>query len=153
MQWREQALAFEQLPGDGAGSDLGVQVVGVADPVDAVRVHAHQGVLDGAKVGVGDGGLVAHAMEVAGPVDRLPGVVTQGVLKGFVLIEEVIGVRMGVQGEKIRGVVPKVYLAELIVLHLGLEEDPASCKGPLQKGSMGFQEQLPENVRLKGMTD
>jgi hypothetical protein len=33
----EQALVFEELPGNGAGSDLRVQVVRVADPGDDMR--------------------------------------------------------------------------------------------------------------------
>ena len=32
------ALAFEQLPGDGAGSDVRIQVLGVAGPDDVVQV-------------------------------------------------------------------------------------------------------------------
>jgi hypothetical protein len=35
---REQTLAFEQLPGDGAGPDVRIQVFRVADPGDTVQV-------------------------------------------------------------------------------------------------------------------
>jgi hypothetical protein len=62
----KQALAFEQLPGNGAGPDLRVQVIGRANPGDVVRVHAHAGGFDGAQVYVGDGGLVADAMDILG---------------------------------------------------------------------------------------
>jgi hypothetical protein len=79
---REQVPVFEELPGDGAGSDIRFQVFRVADPGDAVRVHPHTGTLDTTQVYVGDGGLVADAMQVCtGPVDWLPGVVAQGVFE------------------------------------------------------------------------
>ena len=78
----KQALAFEKLPRNGGGSDVRIQVFRVAGPGDAVRVYPHAGALDGAKVYVGDGGLVADAMEIgAGPGDRLPGVVAQRVFE------------------------------------------------------------------------
>jgi hypothetical protein len=74
----KQALAFKKLPGNGAGPDCSVQVLGVTDPGDAVRIHAHAGALHSAQVGIGDGGLLAHVVQVcAGPIDRLPCMVVQ----------------------------------------------------------------------------
>ena len=77
----KQAFSLEKLPGNGAGPDVGIRVLGVADPGDAMRIHPHLGALNSAQIGVGNGGLVAHAMEVVCPFDRLACVVTQGVLE------------------------------------------------------------------------
>ena len=79
----------------------------MAGPGDAVCIHPHLGALDGTQVRVGDGCCLAHPMQVlAGPVDRLPRVVAQGIFERLVLVHELVGVRSEVEGEKIRRIVP-----------------------------------------------
>jgi hypothetical protein len=78
---KKPPLPVEQLPGNGAGPDLRVQVLGVGRPRNAMLIYPHLRTFHGSQVRIGDQGLLAHAVEVlACPVNWLAFVVAE---RGF----------------------------------------------------------------------